>query len=260
HHLPPAAAVAYGRGMLLAEDILLLLTEDQTGKAVVDTATLELALAGAVLLELALAGRVDVAGPGEAGKPGRVVVRDAPPAEDPLPAAALARIAGVAPRKLDSLLSALKKGPVDEVRARLVHRGILRWSRAVCSASSRPTGGPLRTPATRTPSAAPCSTCSSRAARPPRSRRASCRSCSPSTRSTSCSPARASRAASSRSARRRSRRAASRPRRSARRSRRSTPRSWPRSSPRQPRAAPQQPRPDRPHPRTPHPHPPVSSA
>lgn len=127
HHLPPAATAAYGRGMLLAEDILLLLTEDQTGKVVVDTSTLELALAGAVLLELALAGRVDVAGPGEAVKPGRVVVRDASPAGDPLLDAALARIAGVSPRKPDSLLSTLKKGLVDEVRARLVHRGILRW-------------------------------------------------------------------------------------------------------------------------------------
>src|SRR5690606_11041965 len=112
HHLPAVATAAYGRGMLLAEDILLLLTEDQTGKAVVDTSTLELALAGAVLLELALAGRVDVAGPGEAVKPGRVVVRDAAPAGDPLPDPALPRIAGGSPREPDSPPSPRQTGPV----------------------------------------------------------------------------------------------------------------------------------------------------
>ena len=56
--------------MILAEDVLLLLTNDTTGKTVVDKTRLDLALAGAVLLDLTTAGRVDVAGPGGAGQAG----------------------------------------------------------------------------------------------------------------------------------------------------------------------------------------------
>lgn len=113
--------------MLLAEDTLLLLTEDATGKAVVDSSSLELALAGSVLLELTLQGRVDVARPGEPVKLGRVVVRDASPTGDVLLDAALARIAGVSPRKPEPMLGQLKKGLVDEVRRRLTERGVLRF-------------------------------------------------------------------------------------------------------------------------------------
>ncbi|NLF03893.1 MAG: GPP34 family phosphoprotein [Actinomycetales bacterium] len=112
--------------MLLVEDVLLLLTDDATGKAAVDSSTLDLALAGAVLLELAAQGRADVAGPGEQVKAGRVVVRDASPLGDPLLDAAIASIANSSPRKPDSMLGVLKKGLAAEVRHRLVTRGILR--------------------------------------------------------------------------------------------------------------------------------------
>jgi len=108
------------------EDVLLLLTDDATGKAAVDATTLDLALAGAVLLELAAQGRVDVAGRGEPVKPGRVVVRDPSPLGDPLLDAALASIANSSPRKPDAMLTVLKKGLAAEVRHRLVTRGILR--------------------------------------------------------------------------------------------------------------------------------------
>jgi len=113
--------------MLLAEDILLLLTDDATGKAIVDSTTLDLALAGAVLLEFASQGRVDVAGPGEPVKPGRVVIRDPRPTGDPLLDAALGRIAASSPRKPDSMLGQLSKGLANELRHRLAGRGILRF-------------------------------------------------------------------------------------------------------------------------------------
>ncbi len=113
--------------MLLAEDVLLLLTDDATGKAIVDSTTLDLALAGAVLLELAAQGRVEVAGPGEPVKAGRLVIRDPNATGDPVLDAALGSIAASQPRKPDSMLGQLKKGLVDELRRRLAARGILRF-------------------------------------------------------------------------------------------------------------------------------------
>lgn len=112
--------------MLLVEDILLLLTDDETGKAAVDATTLDIALAGSVLLELAARGKVDVAGPGEEVKKGRVVVRDQSSTGDQLLDAALARIQSVSARSPDAMLHQLKKGLAEDVRRRLSERGILR--------------------------------------------------------------------------------------------------------------------------------------
>ena len=55
--------------MLLAEDLLLLLTDD-------DSNEVDVALGGALLVELALTHRVDVAGPDERVREGRPVVKD----------------------------------------------------------------------------------------------------------------------------------------------------------------------------------------
>ena len=68
--------------MLIAEDLLLLLTDDLTGKHVVGNPGLDLALAGANLVELAERGRVDVAGERDEVKTGRIVVRDPSPTGD----------------------------------------------------------------------------------------------------------------------------------------------------------------------------------
>ncbi|MBB2924538.1 GPP34 family phosphoprotein [Cellulomonas cellasea] len=112
--------------MILAEDVLLLLTDDVTGKPVVDTTRLDLALAGAVLLDLATAGRVDVSGPGEPVKPGRVVVRDPRPTGDGVLDEGLRRISAKGPRKPASVVPELAKKLRPELLARLVERGVLR--------------------------------------------------------------------------------------------------------------------------------------
>lgn len=113
--------------MLLAEDVLLLLTDDATGKPSVDSGRMDLALAGAVLLELAARGHVDVAGQGEVVRAGRVVVRRPGPTGDPLLDVALDRVAQSSPRKPESMLGQLKKGLAPEVRRRLTARGVLRY-------------------------------------------------------------------------------------------------------------------------------------
>jgi hypothetical protein len=57
--------------MLLAEDLLLLLTDDDTGQLAASSAEVDVALGGALLIELALTGRVDVASSDERVRCGR---------------------------------------------------------------------------------------------------------------------------------------------------------------------------------------------
>lgn len=77
--------------MLLAEDVLLLLTDDQTGKFVGRYP--DLVVSGALLSDLALAGNVRVTESGESVRKNRVVtVPDAPWPVDPLLAEALEMI------------------------------------------------------------------------------------------------------------------------------------------------------------------------
>jgi hypothetical protein len=113
--------------MILAEEVALLLVHDISGKAVVDPSRLDLALTGAVLLDLTVSGRVDVAGPGEPVKAGRLVVRNPSPTGDPLLDEALRRIAVASPRAPENMLPELRKGLRDEVLARLVKQGLLRF-------------------------------------------------------------------------------------------------------------------------------------
>lgn len=113
--------------MLIAEDLLLLLTDDATGKPVVDSQRLPLALAGAVLVELVLAGRVSVVDGGSWGSGPRVAVLDPTPTGDRILDEALARAQGRRqPVGAQSLLGTLAKGLPDGLRGRLAERGILR--------------------------------------------------------------------------------------------------------------------------------------
>jgi hypothetical protein len=112
--------------MILADDLLLLLTDDVSGKPVIDGTRLDLALAGAVLLDLATAGRVDVAGPGEPVKAGRLVVRDPRSTDDPVLDEGLRRIATMAPKKPENVVPVLAKQLRPAIFARLVHHGMLR--------------------------------------------------------------------------------------------------------------------------------------
>jgi hypothetical protein len=112
--------------VILAEDVLLLLTDDASGKTLVDKTHLDLALAGGVLLDLATLGRVAVTGPGEQVKEGRLVVRDAGPTDDDVLDEALVRVGVLGPMKPYRALPKLAKGLREELLARMVGRGILR--------------------------------------------------------------------------------------------------------------------------------------
>jgi hypothetical protein len=112
--------------MLIAEDLLLLLTDDDTGRLRGSSTEVDLALGGALLLELTLSGHVDVAGPGEETREGRLVVRDPGPTGDPLLAEALERIADKQGRKPQDVVSGLGKRLRPRLYDRLASQGILR--------------------------------------------------------------------------------------------------------------------------------------
>ncbi|HEX5533406.1 MAG TPA: GPP34 family phosphoprotein [Actinomycetales bacterium] len=116
--------------MLLAEDLLLLLTDDDSGRLAVTGDALGIALGGAHLLELVLLGRVDVAAPGDPVREGRLVVREGSPTSDPLLDRALAIVSERVGKKPSSTVTALGKDQRDALYERLVARRVLRAERA----------------------------------------------------------------------------------------------------------------------------------
>ena len=112
--------------MLIAEDLLLLLTNDETGKLAASASQVDVALGGALLVELALMQRVDVAGPSEDVRAGRLVLRDASATSDPLLDEALATVSEKQGKKPQNVVTALGKHVRVRLYDRLVDRGLLR--------------------------------------------------------------------------------------------------------------------------------------
>ena len=106
--------------MLLAEDLLLLLTDDDTGRLVVPGQEVDIALGGAQLLALSLQQRVDV----DARK--RLVVLDPSPCGDALLDEALQEVARRAGRKPSDVVARLGKRLRGTLYERLAAVGILR--------------------------------------------------------------------------------------------------------------------------------------
>ena len=106
---------------LIAEDLLLLLLDDQSGKP--NTGHLDLALGGAVLVDLALEGLVEVASHGSLL--GSAKLRRAPGAMagDRILAGALAAVAENKPAQ--KLVAKVGKGLLDPLAERQRRRGVL---------------------------------------------------------------------------------------------------------------------------------------
>lgn len=115
--------------MLIAEDLLLLLTDDVTGRLSVPAAEVDVALGGANLLELALLGRVDLAGEGDEVGQGRIVVRDAAPTGDEVLDAALATVAARQGKRPSTAIGPLGKNLRRALYDRLAASGVLRAER-----------------------------------------------------------------------------------------------------------------------------------
>jgi hypothetical protein len=109
--------------MLIAEDVLLLATDDATGKSTISALQLDPALAGAVLIELVVAGRVNLLGEGRQAK---VVVTDGTPLGDPVLDVALRSLIDKGPLKPVQAIRLLAKGLRARLNDLLEQRGILR--------------------------------------------------------------------------------------------------------------------------------------
>ncbi|WP_424184505.1 GOLPH3/VPS74 family protein [Actinokineospora sp. G85] len=112
--------------MLIAEDLLLLLLDDETGRVKPAGTQVDVGLAGAVLVELAGLGLVDVAGEGEPARRGRVVRRPGTPPEHQVLRGCYSRIAEWEGRKPGPVLAKLAKGLRAEITTGLVARGLVR--------------------------------------------------------------------------------------------------------------------------------------
>jgi hypothetical protein len=116
--------------MLLAEDLLLLVTDDASGRLRVPTDQLDPALAGANLVELTMMGRVGLSGEGSAGKPGRLIVCDSSPAGDEVLDAALRIVLARAGHRPSAVIRPLGRDLRRTLYERLAAAGAVRAERA----------------------------------------------------------------------------------------------------------------------------------
>ncbi|MEV1285839.1 GPP34 family phosphoprotein [Micromonospora sp. NPDC049679] len=103
----------------LAEELLLLAYDDESGKATGSRIGLDLGMAAAVLVDLALAGRI-------AYSDGSIVAADPTPTGQPIADEVLARIVADTPHTPASWLQRLRHGLRGRILADLVARGVVR--------------------------------------------------------------------------------------------------------------------------------------
>lgn len=111
--------------MLIAEDLALLLHDDDSGKGVVDRHTVGLVLAGAVLVDLAERGHVRIAEDGDDVRTGRLVVADAGSTGDDVLDDGLGVVRAKEGKKPDAALESLRKGLRERILERLDAAGEL---------------------------------------------------------------------------------------------------------------------------------------
>lgn len=116
--------------MLLAEDLLLLVTGNDSGRLSVPSAQVDAALGGANIVDLALLGKVDLSGSADQGKPGRIIVRDPSPAGDEVLDAALEILIGRQGSKPFTVIRPLGKNVREALYERLAVTGAVRRGRS----------------------------------------------------------------------------------------------------------------------------------
>jgi len=125
---------------LIAEDLLLLLLDDGSGKPVVDSTKLPRAVAGAVILELAMSGVVTVAQDGEDVKKGRLAVRGPRP-DEPILQEAVAAIDGALTWFQANALQGMRLETVEAPEERFAHHRSTTDRRLVADPTAPPLWG-----------------------------------------------------------------------------------------------------------------------
>ena len=115
--------------MLLAEDLLLLVTDDASGRLSAPVAPVDAGLGGANLVELTLRNKVGLSGERDQGKPGRLLVRDPSPAGDAVLDAALQIVLAHQGQKPSTVIKPLSKNLRPTLYQRLADSGIVRAER-----------------------------------------------------------------------------------------------------------------------------------
>jgi hypothetical protein len=116
--------------MLLAEDLLLLVTDDASGRLSAPAAQVDAGLGGANLVELTLRNKVDLSGEQDRGKPGRLVVRDPSTTGDAILDAALEIVLAYQGKRPSAVLGALSKNLRQMLYERLADSGVVRAERS----------------------------------------------------------------------------------------------------------------------------------
>src|ERR1700759_1720258 len=112
--------------MLLAEDLLLLVTDDASGRLSVPGVQADGGVGGGNRVELTLRGQVDVAGEQDPGKPGRIIVRDPSPPGDEVLDTALQTLVARQGSKPSAVIKPLGKNLRPVLYQRLAASGGLR--------------------------------------------------------------------------------------------------------------------------------------
>ena len=115
--------------MLLAEDLLLLVTDDASGRLSAPAEQVDAGLGGANLVELTLRNKVDLSGEQDPGKRGRIIVRDPSPAGDAVLDAALEILIARQGRRPSAVIGPLSKNLRGTLYQRLADRGVVRAER-----------------------------------------------------------------------------------------------------------------------------------
>jgi AcrR family transcriptional regulator len=112
--------------MLLAEDLLLLVTDDASGRLSAPAEQVDAGLGGANLVELTLRNKVDLSGEQDPGKPGRIIVRDPSPAGDAVLDAALEILVARQGKRPSAVIGPLSRNLRRTLYQRLADRGVVR--------------------------------------------------------------------------------------------------------------------------------------
>jgi hypothetical protein len=112
--------------MLIAEDLLLLVTDDASGRLSAPAAQVDAGLGGANLVELTLRNKVDLSGEQDQGKPGRITVRDPSPPGDAVLDAALQIVGAHQGKRPSTVIRPLSRNLRQTLYQRLADSGVVR--------------------------------------------------------------------------------------------------------------------------------------